>query len=367
MTRARLWKRLRAARWWIVAAALVGVAGGVVVAWKLVQPTYETSAVAEYRPPESIAGVDPPPLVGTLEGLRSQTTLRELRERLGLDVPTEQLAARFDLGYERRTQVLSVTARGATAEEAETLANAVVGLLVERQDESYARRVERARRRASEQLEEAQERIEEADRAFEAFQRETGLDGLSFDERRVLSEAATVEAERASAEARVAALEHRITQLAEEMGAAPQQLSASVRAATQERNQLQQLRTKLATAEATLDPGHPRRQALERQTRALRLQQVSRSMQDQGQSGLAFQHLDRLSSQQSAARANLEAERERLARLTEQAAAAQERASDVAEHADEAATLMARRRAARDRVAELSSLEAHLEALSTPD
>jgi uncharacterized protein involved in exopolysaccharide biosynthesis len=356
----RAYRILRAGRWWLLLAAVLGLLAGVATARVLFGDTYVATAVLKLEG-ERPMGTEPRTNlaeVGSLsEAFLIAPVLGRAKKELGWDVPLLALRASLQVEPNVTAGTVHVSATAETAEDASALAAAVTDAFMQyhrdRREEQLRADVAGMERR----LDMARQAVTEARGAYDAFRDAHGIADLSAEQQRGIESAARLRAQRDMAESDIAALEARIAQLRTEVRSAPR-MEVSATQATAEARELAETEAELAAARGTLSEDHPRVQALERRMGTLRLRLHSGRAQRQGLEQLgASSRRATLEMALSESQAELQSAQQRLASLDGLATQARARVEAMSEVEGEATALLSQVRT-RERV--VSDLEAEL-------
>jgi capsule polysaccharide export protein KpsE/RkpR len=240
--------------------------------------------------------------------------LRELRERLGWDVPLSSLRSRVEATLESETAVRFV-AKGPTAEEAYMLAQALLDVFLEHHAAFNAKEIERLLAENEISLQRANERREEAQAAFNAFREKSGKPDLLDEKEQLLQRAADLRAREDEAAVEIAAQSALIAELEEARRDLPRQIIGQATKGSPVDAPLAKAKAELAQARATLSEEHPRVKALKVRVANLKSQRGSEPAEIGARTLVANPARATVEEQLATARAALAAAEERQAAI----------------------------------------------------
>ena len=340
----RMRRVLRRARFWLLAAALLGTAGGGALALFVVPRDWVAVASLVYEGVPEVAGIPTPgdtDLPTMVDSVKLPANMRAVRERLSEDAPIDELGQKIEVSVEANSNVMNITARDGAAEDAAALANAAVAVFLEH-------RVEVERVRLQEHLDVLEEDIRlardahaQARTRYDAFREEHGISDFTAEQEHAIEAAAALRAEADMARADAQSEDARLRELSVALRQQSRTVVTEVQTSPEEL-ELARVRGELAQAQASLSPDHPRVRALEQRV-ATAAQRVAaggaRTVADRTVStSPGFEALQGSVQGTAAAR---EAARQREQTLEERLNAARERLSALSVIEGEASTLLA--------------------------
>jgi uncharacterized protein involved in exopolysaccharide biosynthesis len=359
----RVFRALWRGRWWLLAAALVGLAMGVAIAKLWMANSYVATTTLKYegvRSPSSDSRSNPAE-VGTLaEAFQIEPVLHRTRQELGLDMPLAVLRAVTEIDADPNAGTVRVEASAEGSEAAADLANTLTDAFLryhrERREQQLRTDISAVERR----LQSARRALAETRTAYDAFRDAHGISDLSSEQQRSIESAAGLRARRDLAESDIEALKARIEQLRRELRSAPRMEVTSSQASTEARD-LSEARAELASARSNLSDDHPKVQALERRVATLRLRLNSSQGRPQGlqQMGSSGRRAT-LETSLSEAQAELKSTQERVASMDSLAEQAKQRVDAFSEIEGEASSLLSQVRIHEQVMRDLESEHAQL-------
>ena len=242
-------------------------------AFLFVPRTYESSAqlVYEGTPLLEREGAAVPSPYAFVESALGPDRLRETRDRLGWDVPLDELEEQVEVTLDA-SEAMNIVGHAGTAEEAQALAQTVLDVFLARQASFNRKRLERLTAENRLALDSAKQRREEANAAYEAFRAKSGRPDLIQEQEQLLGRAAGLRSKADAAGVEAAAEQARIRELEKAHGELPHQIVASASRGTPVDTPLAEARSELAAARASLSEHHPRVQALQQRVASLQAQ-----------------------------------------------------------------------------------------------
>ncbi len=251
---------------------LIGASALAFVASFFVPQTYESSSQLVYEGvpllDRRIGGSSPDAFV---ESAVAPGRLREVRDRLGWEVPAEVLAGQV-FAIQDTDASMRIVAEASTAEDAHALAKAVLDVFLEHQASFNAERFERVTAETEAGLVSAKERREAATLAFDEFRRKSGKPNVLQEQEELLVRAADVRAAADEAAVEVSAQQAKIAELEKAQKELPRQIVGSATRGSPIDSPLAEARSELAAARASLSEQHPRVQALKQRVASLQAQ-----------------------------------------------------------------------------------------------
>jgi uncharacterized protein involved in exopolysaccharide biosynthesis len=288
-----------------------------IVASFVLPKTYEADTVLLYEGAPVLDEEGTPPTQSAfVQSTTVPSRLIEVRERLGWDVPIEELQE--DLVAEEITATsMRITASRATAEEAYALVKTTLDVFTEHQLAFNAKELDRLIEHNQRSLELAREQRDAFQRAFDAFREETGSRDLVLERSQLLDRAADLRTRRDEAQVEVSTRQALIAQLEEAQSELPRQVVASAKKGGPVEGPLMTARAELAQANATLSDEHPRVLALKERVAQLEAQRGKGRRSELSEQTLTINPARASVDQELAsARAALAAAQERTSALT---------------------------------------------------
>lgn len=323
----RVRRAVEGGKWWVLGAAIVGLALGVVLARFAVRHSFETSGTLRYEgaPPLDVSTAPnlARELPGLVEALRREQVIGALRERLGLtETPTAVLQLRFRQEVDADSGLITLTGRGDDPEEAADFVNTLMDVFSQYQDRHRAQEIVAAVAALDGRITAAQAEVDTSRAAYDAFRAQHGIGDLTTEQQSAIEQAADLRAQAQLATAEVAALGARVTQLRDEARHAPRTEVISASTASPDEEALATARSELESVRGRLSPDHPRLQALEQQVAQL-------------QSRVRSGHGSRIGSSVMGASATYTTVATALAEAEADLSAARQRSTQLATLADE--------------------------------
>lgn len=362
----RVFRALHRGRWWLVGAAVVGVALGVAVAKFLVGSSFEATTVLSYRgvsSPGDGSAPNPSEIPSMSESLHLDSVLRDVRERMGLDVGTRVLRARIEPDPDVPGGVLRIHASAEAPGEAAALANAASEAFMAYHRGRHEQRLEDELEGVEGRLAAAKTALGHTRGAYDDFRKAHDIADLSSEQQQEIESAARLHAQRDLTESEIEALEARVEQLRSELATTPR-MQVSSAGASAEARELSNVQAELASARSNLSSEHPKVQALESKANSLRRQLRSGRASAVGEETMgASGRRETLETSLSEAEADLQAARRRLGTLTDLAGTARQRVDSFSDIEGEASTLLAQVRVQEELLTDLESRHARLQDL----
>lgn len=371
---ARVIRALLAGKWWILGAFVVGAAIGVPTAKFGVKHSFTATAMLRFQGLPTIEGLESSgdatqTLGGLLQAIYVEGALREIGERMGMEVPTYVLGTWIQAEADP-AQVVRIRASAPDAEEAARFANTVVEVFLERQQAAQSARIREAIESSQLRITAAEAATAAARQAYDAFRNEHGIADLSMEQEAAIEQAAELRASRDRTASEISALEARIEQIRRDLRNTPRTaVGTSTVGASSEESERARLQAELTSARASLADDHPRVLALRQQISALDERIASGAAEKMRSStSVASSQYVMLQGAQSQGQADLEAARQRLEGLTRLAAEAQTRVEQFSSIEGDASRLLAEVRVNEQILQELQARRARMEdALREPD
>lgn len=276
---ARVLKAIRRGRWWLLAAAAIGVVAGALVAKFAIRHSYQASASLRF---EGVAALDDAQegdgasrarsdLPSRIESLRRETVLREVRAQMGMsEVPLAAMHAMFENTQDAESGLVTITGSGDSPERAARFANTIVEVFVAHERERRRSEIDAAISALDERIEAAQGELQLARSRYDAFRHEHGVTDLTTEQEAALAQAADLRAQADLATAEIASLEARVRELREEVRRMPRMQVVASQSESVDEQELARAEAHLEQLRGTLSGEHPRVQVAERQVRSLR-------------------------------------------------------------------------------------------------
>ncbi|MCB9599817.1 MAG: hypothetical protein H6720_05615 [Sandaracinus sp.] len=339
-----LWRR----KWLLLGLFTFGAAGGVLLAKFAVPRSFTSQAMLRFEGIPTVEGATPVGAIpeqpsarlgAMVQSLHTDAPLREIGQRMGMEeVPPHAIGALFQAEYDM-DRVLRVTVSSSTGEEAARFANTVVEVFLETQLEAERRRYLTVAETMQERINVVEQALSAARAAYDSFRTEQGITDLTAEQEAAIEESAGLRASRDQASSEIVGLEARIEQLRRELRSTPRNVTTVVSGASPEEVALQEARSQLTIARASLATDHPRVLALEAQVARLE-GQVASSMGSRTATSTGSSLYESLQGMVSQAEADLRAMRERHTSLERLVAASQERLRQFSAVEGEASQLL---------------------------
>lgn len=338
----------------LIAAALS------VLAFFLLPTTYEAEAVLLYEgAPVLDAEGTPPSQDAFVQSAEVPSRLLEVRERLGWDVPIEDLEESIEAEATTNTS-MHIKATMLNAEDAFALADATLDVFMEHQVAFNAAELERLIEHNQSSLEHARTRLDEAQKAFDGSRAKSGSRDIVQERAQLLERAAGLRVGLDEAQVEVSAQQALIAELEDAQSELPRQVVASAKRASVVEGPLATAKAELARAQASLSEEHPRVRALRERVAQLE------ARRGKERSGLNEQMLamnparTSVDRELASARAALAAAQERSTALAVLLAEIERKAEDLSPEEGEARRVLNELNAATERVAALTQRKAEL-------
>jgi uncharacterized protein involved in exopolysaccharide biosynthesis len=353
----RLLRALKRGRWWLLTAAAIGSALGLLVGKFAVQHTYEATASIRY---EGLPGQDAMDTQRDLPSLvsitHSEPMMMALRARMGMDGVTVDTMRRFvQVMPDTGSGLVSFTGAGESPERAALMANTIVELFLEHHQTRRRNEIQTGLTSLNQRIRAATGELREARRTYDGFRERNHITDLTAEQEQAIASAAELRSQADLAQAEIQALEARVRQLEGALQRTPR-MEAVETGSSEGGQRLAAARARLREARATLSDEHPTVQALERQVEALERAGGGTTTR-MSESSL---HGDIETSLQEA-RAELEATRNRQVSLEQLAEQAQERTNRFSTIEGQAAGLLAQVNVKQALLTELTEQKARAE------
>lgn len=341
--------------------AFLGAAAFALVASWIVPLTYESSARLLYEgTPLLDEEQEARDLGAFIQSSLSASRLGEIRERLGWNLPLQELETQLNVAQVSESS-MRIVSRAAAADDAQALAQATIDVFLARQASFNAKRLETLRAETRLSLERAQERRVAASETFDAFREKSGKPNLLQDQERLLERVAELRTKADEAAVEVKAQKARIEQLEKAQQDLPRQIVASATVGTPVDAPLAEARAELAIARATLSEQHPRVQSLQQRVNNLQRQRKGQPKERGGQTMTSNPARDAVEQELATTRAALAAAEERDVALRVLMKSVKAEAESLAPVEGEARAVLQALEAADKRVEELSKRSAQLQ------
>lgn len=361
----RVVRTLWIGRWWLLGAAMLGLAIGLVYAKFIVGDEYVSTAVLKYDPRAELRSSShvqaQREAASYVDAAHSDPVLREVRRRLRSERPLSALGKRLDVGADFQSDIIRIKGSGPSPEEAtrltSTASEVFLAYLAGRQRE----RIDAEVSVLHERIRAAKAALETARRAHQDFRDKHGIANLDAEQEQNIQTAAELRADASLARSEISSLEARIVQLEQELKRTPEMVAASV-TSSPEVEELARMRSELARSRGFYSDQHPRVRALEQQVQALERQsRTTRGTISQMGTNAQFAGLQ---AALATAKADLESARNRQVELQALAEAAQERVAAFSDLEGDASKLLADVRVNEELTAELQAELARMQDLT---
>ena len=275
----RLLSMLVAGRWWLLGAAVLGLAIGVLTAKFYLKQTFETTSAMRY---EGLEALDPamtpdirrdmPPL---LDAFVRDAFLARVRDQLFAEtVPLIVVRSRYNIVVDNEAGVVGVTGSGDSPEDAARFVNTVVETFIAYQRDRRGEGIQEAITALDSRVAASSDELSRSQSAYDAFRQANGVSAeLSTDQTAAMAAAADLRARAALAQAALSGLEARVARLREtgtptptpapqDPATTPTGPAASSAEAQSARAALAEARQQLNAVQGRLSEDHPRYQAL---------------------------------------------------------------------------------------------------------
>ena len=322
--------------------------------------TYESSALLlfEGTPELEREGVETTP-GAFIDAALAASRLREVRDRLSLDVSLEQLKTQIDATLEGKA-AMRITGRASSAERAHALAQAVLDVFLASQVSFNREKLDRLAAENDAALENAKKRRDEATAVYEAFREKSGKPDLIQEQQQLFERASGLRAKADEASVEVASQKARIEELEKAQAELPRQIVASATKGSPVDAPLSQARAELAAARSSLSEQHPRVQALKQRVASLQAQRKGEKSELSGQTMASNPARASVDQQLATARAALAGARERESALRVLLKATQDEAEALAPGEGEARQVLGALQVADERLDQLTERAAEL-------
>jgi len=363
----RLWSAVARGRKALIRSTVGGLVLALVVAKLIMGNDWQSSALLQYEGDVSVGGIErrsPYALGPAAEALHSRSVLERIREVSGYPGPLFTLANLILFEPDFKASTLRITVTAPTAELAKDFVGNVTDVFLEHHKDRQTRRIELELKRLQNRIKGANAEAAEARRIYNDFLEENDISHLSSDQLSVVDSASQLRLQGELLEAEVRSMEARVESLRSQLSTIPKDVMLPGSGDPHLRAQEVTLQ-KLAEAEASLSPDHPRVQALREQVAQLGSRSTRRPVPS-GSVGPNSAHV-LVSRELREAEWALTGLRERQTGLLEMASKAEERLDSLSGVEGEASALLAEVEVNEALLRELSAIEAALEdALENP-
>lgn len=352
----RILRAVLRGKWWLLLAAIVGSAVGLLVGKFAVQHTYEAASSIRYEgmPGQSAldAQRDLPSLVSITH---SEPMMIRLRDRMGMPQATIDLMRRLvQVQADAASGMVSFIGAGESPERAALMANTIKDLFLEHHRERRSGEVNEEIASLNDRIRAAETERVQARRAYDNFREANQITDLSAEQEQAITQAAELRSQAELAQAEVNALEARVAQLGAALQRTPRTTEVSD---TQGSDRVRELRTRLQEARSQYSDEHPTVQGLQRQLRA-----AESAARGGGGTRSSVNSLhEQLRGSLATAETELEAARRRQGTLEQLAQQAQARTNRFSTIEGQAATLLAQVNVKEALVTELQQQKARAE------
>jgi uncharacterized protein involved in exopolysaccharide biosynthesis len=319
----RLWLSVKRDWRWIPLAGLTWGALGLLVAFVFIRYSYKSEAVLVWQP-KTEGRADDRQLATQAAGLKMPGTLQLVKARLKLGIPIALLDKQIDVFFDTHSNLVTVAATGASAQDAVTLANSVLETFLLQQRSMARARAEEVGKALEKDNAAAHAQLDQARKAFDAFRAEHGVVDIEHDVQLAIDNAARLNEQHQQAQGETTTLAARISGLDAETRK-HQRTSVQAASTTNPNAQkLAELQTELSTARARYSPEHPRIASLQAQIASLQANSGKSTAVSSVTTG-ANPEYQTLQQSLSATRAEQEAADKRVKSLEQFAREAEER------------------------------------------
>ncbi|MEM9073710.1 MAG: hypothetical protein AAGE52_34790 [Myxococcota bacterium] len=364
---ARLARRARLSKWWILGAIVVGAMISLPVAKFAIKRNYKSTAMLRYEGVPEIEGLpqaqsEEQDLGSKLQAIFIDSVLTSVKERLAMEEPTYVVGQLIEASSDP-AQVVRVSASATEADRAAIFANTVVDVFLEHQVTTQRERIQAGIDSLDERIAASEQTLGAARQSYDTFRDLHGIADLSTEQEQAIESAADLRAQRDRTESEIGALEARIEQLRRELRRTPRTtVQSSTVMASAEAGELRRLEAELAQVRANLSDDHPRVLALRQQISTLR-ERITSGDAKKLRTATSTQNSQYTALQAAVveAQADLEAARQRLQGLTTLAQQAQERVEQFSSIEGEATGLLAEVRVNERLLTELQTQKARMQ------
>mgnify|MGYP001820104493 FL=1 len=337
---------------------LLGAALVSAVAFFFLPKTFKSQAVLYYEgtPLLDKTPTSPDAFLGSAV---APSRLREVRERLGLDVSLSELSKHVS-AESHSTKSIRLEGSASTADDAYALAQALLDVFLDSQAAFNAKKVDRLSVENDASLKRAVQRRDAAQAAFDEFRKKSGKPDLLDEKEQLLSRAAELRVDEDEAAVEIAAQRALIEELEVARDELPRQIVSSATRGAVSDAPLARARAELAEARATLSERHPRVQALKGKVARLQAQRSGQRVETGEQTMMANPARTAVDRELATARAALAAAEERDAALRVLLADIQRETEALAPEEGEARAVLGELEAAIARFGELTARGAAL-------
>lgn len=334
----RLLRSLNRGRWWLLTAAAIGSAIGLLVGKFAVQHTYEATASIRYEGLPGQEAMDTQRDLPSLVSItHSEPMMMALRARMDMDGASVDLMRRMvQVQADPGSGLVSFTGAGESPERSAQMANTIVDLFLEHHQTRRRNELTTELRSLDQRIRAANGELRQARRTYDSFRERNHITDLTAEQEQAIASAAQLRSQADLAQAEIRALEARVTQLQGALERTPR-MEAVETGGGEGSQRLSAARARLREARATLSEEHPTVQALRRQVESL-----ERGGGGGGGTRMAESSLhEQIESSLQEAQAELEATRHRHESLESLAGEAQERTNRFSTIEGQAAGLLA--------------------------
>lgn len=326
----RLWLSVKRDWRWIPLAGAIWLVLALVVAFVFIKHTYKAESILVWEP-RTEGRPDERQLATEAGSLKLPGVLRRVKEQLKLGIPLHVLERQIEVWFDARSNLVTVEAGGATAEDATKLTNTVVEVFLDQQRDIAGARAEDAAKVLESDVRTARKRLQEAHAAYDAFRAEHGIADIEQEKQLAIERVAQLKQDEQAARTEASSLEARVAELKDAFSKQAKTTVQSASSSNPEAERLAALRSELATARARYSDDHPRLAMLEAQEKALaaRVKSAPKSSVVSNVTTGANPEYQSLQSTISAARAEQEAAIDRGKSYEQQVQAAEQRVSAI--------------------------------------
>jgi len=268
----RILRAFAAARWWFLAAVVLGSVAGIVAGKALVPRVYQATAVLVYEGLPELEGVPRSGQVNLrtlLDSVKLPSNLVKVAERFGGSSSVAGVAGRIDVENARGSDVVAISGVGVSPAEAKVFTEAVVDVYLDFRRRVEGERIGEVLASTRRSLELARAEASEKRLVYDTFRANHGVADLDAERALAIEAASDLRTAADLARAEVRAQGVRRQQLEQEIRRQATTAIISQRVTSPDEQSLAKVRTDLAVARAQLADDHPRVEALAEQESVL--------------------------------------------------------------------------------------------------
>lgn len=264
----RLWLSIKRNWKWIPMAAGIWAVLGLAVAFLFIRHTYKSETVLIWEPLSQGMSVERD-LATQAGSLKLPATAREIKRRLKVGILAERLAKQFEVWFDTKSNLVTIEGSGATAKDAQKLAQTVVEVFLDQQKRVVQTRAAELSRTLETDVRTTRTRLDLARQAYDDFRKKEGISDIEQETRLAIETSERLKQEQQVARADATALTARADELTTLVKTQPKTTVQAASSTNPDATRLAELRAELAGARARYAPSHPRIASLEAQVTAL--------------------------------------------------------------------------------------------------